>query len=253
MASSIEDNAVRWKIRQGCLPEYQCASTLGRGKYMATILVDYENVVASNGLKGVDALRADDTLIVFYSDSCRKIRHDYMQSINDSGCEFRIVKLKNQGKDALDFYIAAECGMLGAQGEKQMAIISNDKGFQAVLDYFTVNDPTSEIQLVKAGNIESAFIMLDAPENADRRTELKMRSTMLDLAAEYARIEERNDMRNRLKEVLHGTGYENRISEIIDFIENKKADSRKNLYTGSLQSFGRCAGTDIYRIVKQIM
>ena len=27
MASSIEDNAVRWKIRQGGLPEYQCAST----------------------------------------------------------------------------------------------------------------------------------------------------------------------------------------------------------------------------------
>lgn len=150
-----------------------------------------------------------------------KIRHDYIQSINDSGCEFRIVKLKNQGKNALD--------------------------------YFTVNDSTSDIQLVKAGNIESAFIMLDAPENADRRTELKMRSTMLDLAAEYARIEERNDMRNRLKEVLHGTGYENRISEIIDFIENKKEDSRKNLYTGSLHSFGRCAGTDIYRIVKQIM
>ena len=43
---------------------------------MATILVDYENVFASDGLKGVDALRKDDTLIVFYSDSCRKIRQD---------------------------------------------------------------------------------------------------------------------------------------------------------------------------------
>ena len=34
---------------------------------MATILVDYENVFASDGLKGVDALRKDDTLIVFYN------------------------------------------------------------------------------------------------------------------------------------------------------------------------------------------
>ena len=35
---------------------------------MATILVDYENVCASNGLKGVDALSVDDVLIIFYSD-----------------------------------------------------------------------------------------------------------------------------------------------------------------------------------------
>ena len=220
---------------------------------MATILVDYENVYASNGLKGVDALSVDDVLIIFYSDSCRKIRYDYMQSINDSGCEFRIVKLKNPGKNALDFYIAAECGMLRARGEKQLAIISNDKGFQAVLDYFDVNDSRSEIQLVKAGNIENAFIMLNAPENAERRTELKRRSTMLDLEAEYARTEERNAMKNRLKEALDGTEYENRASEIIDFIEDKRFDGRKSLYTGSLHSFGRCAGTDIYRIVKQVM
>lgn len=220
---------------------------------MATILVDYENVYASNGLKGVDALSVDDVLIIFYSDSCRKIRYDYMQSINDSGCEFRIVKLKNPGKNALDFYIAAECGMLRERGEKQLAIISNDKGFQAVLDYFDVNDSRSDVQLVKARNIESAFIMLNAPENAERRTELKRRSTMLDLEAEHARTEERNAMKNRLKEALDGTEYENRASEIIDFIENKKVDGRKSLYTGSLHSFGRCAGTDIYRIVKQIM
>ena len=220
---------------------------------MAAILVDYENVFASNGLKGVDALKAGDTLTVFFSDSCRKIRHDYVQSISDSECEFRIVKLKNQGKNALDFYIAAECGILGAKGEKQIAIISNDKGFQAVLDYFKVNETISDIQVVKAANVENALIMLNAPEDAERRTQLKIRSNMLDLAAEYARIEERNQMRNRLKEVLHGTGYENRISEIFDFIEDKKTDSRKNLYTGSLHSFGRFAGTDIYRIVKEIV
>ena len=220
---------------------------------MAAILVDYENVFASNGLKGVDALRADDTLIIFYSDSCGKIRHEYMQSINDSGCDFRIVKLKNPGKNALDFYIAAECGILGAQGEKQLAIISNDKGFQAVLDYFHVKDFTSDIQLVKAGNIESALIMLNTPDNADRRMKLKIRSSMLDLASEYARIEERNTVRNRLKDTLRGTEYENRFSEIIDLIEDKGETGRKSLYTGALHLFGRCTGTDIYRIVKQIM
>ena len=220
---------------------------------MATILVDYENVFASHGLNGVDALRADDTLIIFYSNSCGKIRKDYMNYIHDSGCEFRIVKLKNQGKNALDFYIAAECGILGAKWEKQIAIISNDKGFRAVLDYFNIIDSISHIEVVKAGNIESALILLNAPENGERKKELKNRSAMLDLTAEYARVEERNNVRNRLKEVLCGTGYEDRISEIIDFIEDKKTDSRKSLYTGSLHSFGKHDGTEIYRIVKQVM
>ena len=74
---------------------------------MASILVDYENVNGSNGLKGADALCADDTLIIFYSNCCGKIRCDYLQNIKDSGCEFRVVKLKGSGKNALDFYI--EC------------------------------------------------------------------------------------------------------------------------------------------------
>lgn len=65
---------------------------------MATILVDYENVHGSNGLKGAEVLREDDTLIVFFSESCRKIKREYMEYINDSKCRFRIVKLKNAGK-----------------------------------------------------------------------------------------------------------------------------------------------------------
>ncbi|MBT9757092.1 hypothetical protein [Dorea longicatena] len=44
---------------------------------MPTILVDYENVKGSNGLKGTDVLCRDDTLIIFYSKNCGKIRYDY--------------------------------------------------------------------------------------------------------------------------------------------------------------------------------
>lgn len=36
---------------------------------MATILVDYENVGNINGLRGVDVLKREDTLIIFFSDN----------------------------------------------------------------------------------------------------------------------------------------------------------------------------------------
>lgn len=220
---------------------------------MAAILVDYENVFVSNGLKGVDALSEDDTLIIFYSDSCRKIRREFMQSINNSGCEFRILKLKNSGKNALDFYIATECGVLSSRGKRQLAIISNDKGFQAVIDYFKVSEFMSDIHIVKAGNIENALIMLDSPENEARKRELQNRTAMLDLVAEHARIEECNNLKNRLKKAMYGTKYENRISEIMEFIEGNKTKGMKNLYTESLHCFGKYAGTEIYRIVKPIV
>ena len=94
---------------------------------MAAILVDYENVYASNGLKGVEYLRDTDTLYIFYSQCCGKIRYDHMEAIESSGCDFRTYKLVKTGKNALDFYIASECGAICQKGETQIAIISNDK------------------------------------------------------------------------------------------------------------------------------
>lgn len=219
---------------------------------MATILVDYENVGNANGLHGVDALRNTDALTIFYSGCCRKIRQDYLEEIKKSDCKFRIVRLKETGKNALDFYIAAECGIVCERGEKQLAIVSNDKGFQAVIDYFSVNGETKNVQVLKAGNVETALSLLNASEDAERRKELQHRMQKLDLEVEYAKMETDNFYRRKIEDVLLGSKYEDRAAEIIDFVENKENNSRKKLYTGSLHLFGRNDGTEIYRMVKDI-
>lgn len=178
---------------------------------MATILVDYENVVGTNGLKGTDALQSEDVFIIFYSSCCGKIRNEYLQEINDSGCEFRIIKLKGTGKNALDFYIATECGIASQKGEKQLAIISNDKGYQAVMDFFEVINEAQEIQIVRTGNVETALTMLEAAENAVRRKRLQKRMEMLDLETEYSKLEknERRHGKNNVRKtnlILVGKG-----------------------------------------------
>lgn len=86
---------------------------------MATILVDYENISTTDGLKGVEYLNENDTLIIFYSQCCEKIRAEYINMIEKSQCEFKTYKLVKAGKNALDFYIAVECGILGVQGENK--------------------------------------------------------------------------------------------------------------------------------------
>lgn len=105
---------------------------------MASVLIDYENVGQTSGLKGVEYLTVRDTLIIFFSQACRKIRAEYMDAIEKSGCKFRTCKLVKPGKNALDFYIAAECGILNQNGETQIVIVSNDKGFSAIPDFFSV-------------------------------------------------------------------------------------------------------------------
>lgn len=222
----------------------------GDEHFMAAILVDYENVNGLNGLKGADTLSNNDILIIFYSGCCGKIRYDHMQEIKESRCEFRTIKLKTTSKNALDFYIAAECGVMSERGERQIAIISNDKGFQAVIDFFCMDQKTANVQIVKAGNIEDALVLFSTPEDADRRKSIQRRKTLLDLAVECARIEERNKTQEELKDILQGTEYEERTAEIVDFFDARKQQGRKALYTGSLHLFGRKDGTAIYKLIK---
>ena len=171
---------------------------------MPTILVDYENVNGSNGLKGTDVLCRDDTLIIFYSKNCGKIRYDYMQEIKESGCEFRVIKLKGTGKNALDFYIAAECGIISERGENEIAIISNDKGFQAVIDFFGADQNANQIQIVKAGNIRKCtYIISMHPEvQREEKKNTEIEKLLLDLSAESARIEESNKNKKEIENIL---------------------------------------------------
>ena len=217
---------------------------------MATILVDYENVHGCHGLKGADALNTKDTLIIFYSSSCEKIRYDAIQEIRESGCRFRVIKLKEAGKNALDFYIAAECGRISEQGEKEIAIISNDKGFQAVIDFFSMDREAADIQIVKAGNIENALAAFQHPEDSNRRSMLQQRKKFLDLAAECIRIEEQNKIKKDLQAILEGTEYEEKSAEIIDFVSRSQKLGKKAVYTGSLHVFGRKHGTNIYKLIR---
>ena len=70
--------------------------TKGDEELMPTILVDYENVNGSNGLKGADVLRSDDILIIFYSGSCGKLLYagDQREWMRVSNC-----KVKREGKE----------------------------------------------------------------------------------------------------------------------------------------------------------
>lgn len=109
---------------------------------------------------------------------------------------------------------------------------------------------TKKVQVVRAGNIETALTFFTMPEEDQRRKILKNRMFTLDLAAECARIEEINKVQKEIRELLQGTAYTERTAKIIDFIDERKNCEKKEWYTGSLHRFGRKDGTVIYRLLK---
>jgi len=133
------------------------------------------------------------------------------------------------------------------------SLVSNDKGFQAVIDFFGADQNANRIQIVKAGNIENALTLFHAPEDAERRKKIQNRKLLLDLSAESARIEESNRIKKELKNILTGTEYECKSAEIIDFVSAKRHQGKKDLYMGALHQFGRKDGRKIYQLLKRKM
>lgn len=220
---------------------------------MATILVDYENVSTTDGLKGVEYLNESDTLIIFYSQCCEKIRAEYIDMIEKSRCEFKTYKLVRTGKNALDFYIAVECGILGVQGERQISIISKDKGFGAVSNFFKIQEELDGVVVRVASNVENALVALSEPEDEVRKKLIKEKTKTLSIDVELARMKEHRVFVERITKAFEGTEYEAQTEKIIRFIEGRDAKTPRLLYTGSMHEFGREDGRAIYQVLKQVV
>ena len=99
-------------------------------------LVDYENV-SKAGMKGSSFLDERDQIVIFYSEARKNAERRILEDITSSGCVFEVCKLCRTGKNALDFYIVSRLGELIGGGFSGISVIvSNDKGFQAVRDYW---------------------------------------------------------------------------------------------------------------------
>lgn len=108
-------------------------------------LIDYENV-RNDGMAGVERLQEGDSVLIFYSKNAPNITLDRINEIIRAKCGFETYKLQNPGKNALDFYIATKTGqILGEQPDTTIAIVSGDKGFKYIADFWAANDPPRKV------------------------------------------------------------------------------------------------------------
>ena len=123
---------------------------------MSVYLIDYENVQAGSPLCGIDNLTSDDEVFLFYSDAANKIKEYYWDLFNNSICRTHLVKLMNTGHNALDFYISVQVGICIGARKNRIAIISNDKGFRAAVEYSGIVLSESNQNVICASCIEEA-------------------------------------------------------------------------------------------------
>lgn len=98
------------------------------------ILVDYENVNV-NGIYGIDALNTDDTVEIFYSDKNNKMDMDVVAVIYNSPCKVLLKKTDKSAPNYLDFQVVCRSSQI-LNAESQIAIISKDKGYISVKDFY---------------------------------------------------------------------------------------------------------------------
>lgn len=109
---------------------------------MRSFLVDFENV-KSKGLVGIDQLSSDDHVVIFYSENSDTISFEMHCSVMRAAASVEYMKVNVGGKNALDFQLSTLLGyMVAQQNNSHIFIISNDKGFDKLHDFWenTFND-----------------------------------------------------------------------------------------------------------------
>ena len=103
---------------------------------MNLIFVDYENV-SIKGLSGIENLSEDSVVYLFYSENTAHLPMATVATLNNSKAEMKYI-LTKVGKNALDFILSSMIGyvMKDSTEEDIFYIISKDKGFDVLVDYW---------------------------------------------------------------------------------------------------------------------
>lgn len=96
---------------------------------MATYYVDYENV-HNGGMKGIEEVRSNDLVYVFYSAVANTMTMETIQKLLQLSCAIEFIETSNGTANSLDFQLITLLYST-IDSDDYHYIISNDKGFDA--------------------------------------------------------------------------------------------------------------------------
>ena len=201
---------------------------------MATYLIDYENV-HQNGLNGIEKLTEADSLIIFVGNTTNEVPVETVTAMLRTPAQIQLKKLKRTAKDYLDFQLATCIGGLVERGEdKNFCIISNDRGFKAVIDYWQTNKPSVTIELRNVISLDSASKeeVSSAPSAAPaKKLDAATKKTIRGLVKA-----------ENLSPANHTSIYNLFLNE----------NQKQTLHTGLVRLFEQKKGTRLYKLLRDV-
>ena len=137
---------------------------------MATYLIDYENT-GVKGLLGIEQLKEDDLIIIFYGPKTGAVPFDEHVKICQAASQVKYIKTTKTAKNYLDFQLTTYLGYLVGQTDvKEYYVISKDSGYDSVIDFWK----KWGIRIVRKENIAGQKI---AAKSAAGKTAGKQKTT----------------------------------------------------------------------------
>jgi len=132
---------------------------------MATYLIDYENT-GVKGLVGIEQLKEDDLIIIFYGPKTGAVPFDEHVKICQAASQVKYIKTTKTAKNYLDFQLTTYLGYLVGQTDvKEYYVISKDSGYDSVIDFWK----KWGIRIVRKENIAEQKIAAKAATEATLR------------------------------------------------------------------------------------
>lgn len=210
-------------------------------------LIDYENVLKS-GFIGTHLLNRKDSLIIFFSEQCKTIDGKIFSEINKSKCKIAVRKLAKASPNALDFYIASEAGRIfGAGYAGEIAIVSKDNGFQAVVDYWATKEQGNRT-VITGASIENCMLHSKIDETRPKIIKEERISISLETLGKNSPEESKTSL---IKSLLQDTPFENCSDKIEDCVFS--AVDKPSVYQNIVKEFGVDTGAAIYKYVKPLV
>ena len=117
------------------LDDLQDMYIIRRENNMATYLIDYENT-GVKGLVGIEQLKEDDLIIIFYGPKTGAVPFDEHVKICQAASQVKYIKTTKTAKNYLDFQLTTYLGYLVGQTDvKEYYVISKDSGYDSVIDF----------------------------------------------------------------------------------------------------------------------
>ncbi|MDR1514340.1 MAG: hypothetical protein LBS45_01485 [Synergistaceae bacterium] len=200
---------------------------------MATYLIDYENV-HQNGLSGIRKLTENDTVIIFVGNMINGVHIETVMAILNSPARVEIKKMKKTADNYLDFQLATCLGSLVAGGgDKEFYIISNDRDFEAVIDYWKCSKAGVSIERRNTISPQPSAETAGAPVAAAG-------SAKLDNAT-------KKTIRGLVKDEKLSPGHYTSIYNL--FINESEL---KSLHNGLVRQFEQKRGKHLYDLLKDV-